>query len=284
MKILIAAKHRYAGGGRYPLEIEKVLKKKGHKVDLIFRIDNLKTRNLFSAILKFRKIASNKKYDVIHSQDWSQALSFFGYKNHVCTYHGLPSNIIASIFHKLVGNRMGERLVSVSPILKRMFKKSKLLYEGVDFKRFKPMKKKKHKGLVVGFAQPFNSSNFEIIKKAVDMIPNAKLLVAKKVPFDKMCEFYNKLDVFISLPFKYAGFNLVWLESMACNIPTIGCNYGIGEKLSIDKVTPPFTIEKVKHAILNAKKRDYRTWLKKNGFSWEKHVNGLLKMYKQVAQ
>lgn len=283
MKILIAAKHKLAGGGRYPLEIQRVLRKKGHKVDLIFRIDDLKTKNLFSARSKFRKIASNKKYDVIHSQDWSQALAFSGYKNHVCTFHGFPRNFFTYCPYLFIGNGLGKRLITVSQILKRRFKKSTLIYEGVDLNKFKPKKRKKNKKLIVGFAQPYlNVYNFNVIKKTVDLIPNAKLLIADNIPFDKMNDFYNKLDVFISLPASYAGFNLVWLESMACNVKTVGCNYGVGKEIPIDKVSTPFTAEKIKYAILHAKKKDYRKWLKKSPFTWEKHVKELLKMYKSV--
>ena len=94
---------------------------------------------------------------------------------------------------------------------------------------------------------------------------------------DKMLEFYNKIEMLISLPPSYTGFGLIFLEAMACNVPKIiGNNYGVGCKLPIDKIEKYKSIEE---AIRKTKEKDYRSLIHKR-FSWKTAVNKLVKLWK----
>jgi len=62
--------------------------------------------------------------------------------------------------------------------------------------------------------------NFHKIKKAVRAV-GKKLLVADNIPPEQMPAFYNKVEMLVSIPPKYTGFGLAWLEAMACGVPCI---------------------------------------------------------------
>jgi glycosyltransferase involved in cell wall biosynthesis len=161
--------------------------------------------------------------------------------------------------------------------MKRRYKDATLIVEGVDLREFKPRKKKP--GELVGVCQGYNLS---AIRKGVDKA-GMKLVEAKGIPFNKMPEFYGSIDIFISLPPRTTGFNLVWLEAMASGKPTIGSEWGIGEVLPIDKVKDNNPSE-IADKLGSAKYRNYRQWIKKHEMTWKKHVDGLIKVYSSVGR
>jgi len=167
--------------------------------------------------------------------------------------------------------------------VKKKFPKANKIYNGVDLEKFKPLKKIKRIPNSVGIVKrkiyvrgdPYNYKKIEEASKKI----GKELIVAKNIPNEKMPEFYNKIEIFVSLPPKHAGFNLVWLEAMASGVPkVIGSNSGIGNKLPIDKIE---NFKSIEEAIKNTQKRDYREWLKKNNFTWESHVDKLIKFFKE---
>ena len=174
---------------------------------------------------------------------------------------------------------MGRKLIVVGDSLKKRFSKSNLMYSGVDLNKFKQIKNIKKIKNSVGFANwPTDEYNFSVMKKAVEN-SGKKLVIAENVPKEKMPEFYNKIEAFISLPPEYTGFNLVWLEAMSCGVPKIiGNKAGIGKKLPIDHIEDFSSIEK---AIKSSKRRNYRKWVLDNNFTWENHVNKFLNVLKK---
>lgn len=276
MKILILIQRWEGGVGRYVSEIKKELEKRKNKVKVISREDDLKETSFLKSILKLRKISKSEKYDLIYSQDWNTTLPLLGMKNHYACFHGTHPKGVSKIIQKITGILMGKRLIVVGNTLKKMFPKSNLNYEGVNTNLFKPLKIKKIKNSVGFVNWKTEQYNYPEIKKAVGK-EGKRLLIAGNVPKEKMPEFYNKIEMFISLPPSYAGFNLSWLEAMACRVPKIiGNKYGVGAELLITHVEDFGSIEE---AIKNAKRRNYRTESMK--FSWKTHVNKLLDIFEK---
>jgi hypothetical protein len=101
------------------------------------------------------------------------------------------------------------------------------------------------------------------------------LLVATKIPFNRMNEYYNKCKIFVSLPPVDAGFNLCWFEAMAAEVPmVIGNNEGAGIKLPIKKVEKIGEIEKIK---FKSDGKFYRKWLK-GKYTWKNQAKRLIEV------
>lgn len=109
-----------------------------------------------------------------------------------------------------------------------------------------------------------------------------------KLPFNELPEFYSKIGIFVSVPYKQAGFNLVWLEALACEVPyVIGTDVGIGEILPIYKISSFNELEDILHRIKNndlKPLKSLRRWIIKNKLTWEASVDKLLKLYGKVLK
>lgn len=287
MKILIFLKKWKGGVGVVVNSIKKELELRGHKVICISREEDLNSysliKNLFWLRKEYKKIIKKENPDIIYTQDWSTALPLlFPFrifkKKHFCCFHGNQLGK-TKIFQSIIGKIMGKHLVVVGDSLKKRFPKSKLIYNGVDFNRFKDLRKKrKYLGWI--------NKPTEILKKEeiLDLANKLKLkpLIVENfsIPFDRMNEdFYNRCKIFISLPSKSAGFNLCWIEAMAARVPKIiGNNEGIGWKLNIDKIKKG---EKIEEVIKRARPKDYRKEIEKSDFTWKKHVDKLLENWER---
>ena len=269
-KILFVITKWEGGVGRYVMETTKEIRKRGFDVKVISRDNDIGT-GFLGSFLKLRHAVKHEKYDFLFTNDWSTALPLLGIKNHYCIFHGYSPNFPANVLQNLVYNVIGKRVIVVGDMLKRKYPKSKLIYEGVDTNSFKPKPKKKH-GKTVGFVQNTEDRTyrFSVIRDALEKT-GFELVVARGIPAKKMPDFYNSIDVFISIPDSRSGFNLCWLEAMACNTPTIGNTSGIGGKLPIIKISEPPNKKKVVAGVkkaLKQKKIDHRGWLIDNGFTW----------------
>ena len=273
MKILLIHKTNVGGVARYVSEVKKVLINLGYDVDEITRNEDFKINSFLKSITLIKKFRNlSKKYDLIISNDWSIAFLFLGVKNNISVFHGFPTNIFAKIIQNLIIKILGKKSIVVSKYMGKKYKNSKVIEEGVNLDTFKPLKNIRIKNLV-GVAQPYNLDLIKLVVKKLGL----KLIIAKGIPKEKMNEFYNKLSLFISIPPKTTGFNLVWLEAMASNTPTIGTNYGVGEELPITKINLENERELKKAIKIEMKKKNkYRRWLIKNNYTWEKHVKDLL--------
>ena len=229
MKVLFVITRRVGGVWRRVSELKECLKKLGWDVEVLSRDEDVGT-GFIGSFVKLRRKVKKKTYDVLIAEDWSIALPLLGMKNLFCTFNGLSPNFPANMLQKLVYLCLGRRTIVVSNSLKEHFPKAKLIYGGVNLNAFRPKKAKRSKKFRLGFAQNrFDETyRFELVKRVVDRIKDVELVVAEGIPSEEMPDFYNSLDAFISIPDKRAGFNLCWLEAMACNIPTIGNDNGIG--------------------------------------------------------
>jgi len=190
---------------------------------------------------------------------------------------------------------MSKKIIVVSDELKDKFKKSSLIYRGVNFKEFKPLGKKRD--FIGGLDRTYETISKEELNKISEKT-GLKLKIAKDIPKTKMNNFYNNCKVFVSLP-RTGGFNNVWAEAMAAGVPiVIGNMKGPGRKFPFNKVSKEEKriegkrqkseiiernyVGEIIKIIKNPKKVKYREWLIKNGFSWEekaKEVENFLEGY-----
>ncbi|MFC1710684.1 glycosyltransferase [Nanoarchaeota archaeon] len=294
MKILIVLqnmgqkKGKPGGVGNASNEIQKALNKKGHEVDILSREDNLKIYSALGSIFplrkKIRQLMKKEKYDVIYTQDWGMTLPMLlpyriFKKQHFVCFCGRQENIFI-IIQDLVGKIMGKRLVVIGDRLKKAFPKATLIYRGVNFKWFKPLRKKRDS---IGFVDKPSELITKEELKEIATRTGLKPITAKNIPINKMNEkFYSKCKVFISLP-PQAGYNNVWNEAMASGAPiVIGNDRGAGTMLPFDKVNKGENrVEKITKIVKNPKKINYRKWLIDNGFSWKENANKLLRYFKK---
>jgi len=294
MKILILFKKWPGGVGSVVKEISDELEKRGHKVKVISREDDLKIYSLLKSVFLIRKkiknIMKKENYDIIYTQDWSMAFPLLFpkrlfFEKLFCVFNGEnPKKQIGGYYlQKIIGKIMGKKLIVCNDILKKNFPESNLIYNRVNSNIFKPNPRIKKIKDSVGFANwKTNIYNYEKIKKSVAKT-GKKLITTGDILKEKMPDFYRQLEVFISLQPSYAGFGLVYLEAMASGVPKI-----IGNKFGGGKVLPITKIEdydgNIEKAILNAKKRNYRKWIIENNFTWEDAVEKLIKIFEKNAK
>jgi len=287
MKILIFLKKWKGGMGVVVKSVKKELEKRGHKVMCISREEDLKLfssiKNLFWLRKKYTELIKKENPDIIYTQDWSMALPLiFPYKKynnkHFCCFQGIQPGK-GAVIQKIIGYLMGRKLIVVGNSLKKKFPKSILIYNGIDFEEFEPNKKIKKIKNSVGFVNwKTNDYNYEKIKKAVKDA-NKKLFVAENIPYKQMPKFYQKLECFISLPPKCTGFNMSWIEAMACGVPKIiGNNAGIGSKLNINKVE---NFTSIIDAIKNCENKKFDLNKIKEMFITSGSVNKMLKIWEK---
>jgi glycosyltransferase involved in cell wall biosynthesis len=285
MKILIFLKKWPGGVGVVVNSIKKEFEKKEHKVVCISREDDLNCFSSFKRLFWLRKkyieLIKKEKPHIIYTQDWSMALPLlFPYKiynkKHFCCFHG---NQISNtkFLQTFIGKLMKNRLVVVGDSLKDRFLSSNKIYNGIDFELFKPNKKINKIKNSVGFVNwKTGEYHYEKIYNACIKL-GKEFIVAENIPYKKMPDFYNKLDCFISLPPKGAGFNMSWIEAMACGVPKIiGNNEGIGFKLDINYIEK---FSSIKDSLINCKIKNPDFEFLKNNFGSDKQVNKLLKVF-----
>lgn len=279
MKVLMVHKTRIGGVSAHVSDLKKELIKQKFKVDEVSRVEDLGFGGFLSSYFKmkkfFRKMSS--KYNVIHVHDWSLAYPAIksGIKNLVCTFHGFPTHFIAKIFQNYCIKKLDSRAVVVS--LKMVVNGANYIPNGVDLNLFKASKKFRRDMNLVGVAQKYNLSEIKKVVKSLGF----KFVVANTIPHDKMPEFYSKIGIFVSIPPECTGFNLVWIEAMACGVPhVIGDSSGVGYQLPIHKVD---NFDDLGKLLSNIKKLtplgNQRKWIEKNQMTWKDHVKKLKLVY-----
>ena len=289
MKILILLKNWEGGVGNAILSLKKELEKKGCIIKIISRENDLKIFSLRKSIFpireKIKNLIKNKEYDIIYTQDWSLAFPLiFPYpifkKNHFCCFHGNDKFFLSLIFQKLIGKIMGKRLIVVGDALKKQFPRSNLIFNGVDLKKFKPLKGIKRLKNSIGFVNwKTEEYHFNEVTQSAKSLKK-RLFIAEKILPEEMPEFYNKIEMLISLPPSYTGFGLTWLEAMASGVPKIiGNRFGIGKKLPIEHIE---NYRNLKEAISKSKSKNYRYWIKKEGkeYNWNICSEKIIKIFK----
>jgi glycosyltransferase involved in cell wall biosynthesis len=194
-------------------------------------------------------------------------------------------------------------------------KKIKVIYNGVDISKFKPMDKRtarKTLGLPedcnfaiwVGNNPPLKGLKIAI--KAVKDIKNLYLLVAgiSGENFDnvlfygmvadpkKLCTLYNAAD-FLILPTLYEGFPLVPLEALACGVPIIISKEcptreiirdGV-EGFIVDQRKPECYAEKILTLLNDYSSKETSIHCRRlsENYSWSNAVKEYIKLYSQVV-
>jgi glycosyltransferase involved in cell wall biosynthesis len=273
MKILMFIK-KWGGGIKTVVEsVSRELELKGHEVEVISREEDLKCFSTIKAFFKSRKAVAEKDYDILYSQDWSCALLNMLKRRHYVCFHGNDPNFIGRLIQTIIGRMMGNKLIVVGPTLKKRFPKSNLIHNGVDTKKFRPLRKKRtYLGWMDKGTETLNKEGMEKLCKGL----KTPLLIAEKIPHEKMNDFYNQCKIFISLPPESAGFNLCWVEAMASGVPVvIGNKEGIGSQLPINKIED---FKDIKDAVINSKEKNYKKFIEKE-FMWDNHVKKLIKLW-----
>lgn len=236
MKILIVLIRWKGGVGRVVENVKRELELKGHEVEVISREDDLKCFSAIKSFFKLRKLVKEKDYDILYSQDWSCALPNMLKKHHYVCFHGRETK--TRLLHLLIGKLKGNKLTVVGDTLKKEFPKSTLVYNGVDRTLFKKIDDIKRIKNSIGFANwETDEYSYKEIKEAADNLGMNFIDTNLKLNKKEMVKFYNGIEVFISLPKPFAGFNISWIEAMACGVPKIIGNYnGIGRSLDINHV------------------------------------------------
>lgn len=226
MKILTYVLRRKGGVGRVISSLEPELNKLGHTLKIISREDDLKSFSLVGSIIKMNKDIKKRDYDVLLTNDWSIALPFLLRRNHFSIFHGAEDKKSSIRFQKLVGNLMGRNLMVVSFNMLKKFKKASLTENGVDTKKFFDMKRtRRYYGWIKRDYDVINESEVRFLAKQRGL----KVSIAENIAPDKMNEWYNSLEVFMSMPPEKAGFNLCWVEAFRAGVPIIlGNNNGVG--------------------------------------------------------
>ncbi len=295
MKILHVIRRWKGGVGTYVQEVCTELEKLGHEVKVISREDDLGCFSLRKSFSVLRTAVKKENADVINAHDWSIALPLLGLKNLVVTFHAVEPSLRSRILQRLVYSRA--KVIAVSNSVKKKYPKAEVVLEGVNLKLFKPVKgfELDVKKPVIGFAQAKNKLyNYSSVVDAVDTIGGTLLTTGTRdnrsislgyLERQELSKFYSSLDAFVSLPYKGAGFNLVWLEAMACEIPTVGNYEGVGGELPIVHVKdnkPEKIADAIKKALELKGKTNYREWIRKKGLTWEHTAKKLVEVYERL--
>jgi glycosyltransferase involved in cell wall biosynthesis len=273
---------KWEGGvGVVAKNIKKELEVNGHEVKVISRQNDLGIYSFLKSIFKLRKIVNRvgKNYDIIYTQDWGMTLPLLLpipllRKKHFCCFHGIQPGPLF-LLQKITGKLMGRKLIVIGDSLKEIFPKSNLIFNGARLDIFKPIKKIKKIKNSVGFANwKIKVYNYEKIKKAVEE-SGKKFMVAEGIPYEKMPEFYNQVETFISLPPLYTSCAMVWLEALACGVPKIIGNHA-GIRFPINYIED---FKDIKDALHNALEKDSKKFPFEK-FTWKYHTSNLLNVFK----
>lgn len=249
------------------------MEKAGHEVITLSREEDLKCFSTKAAWWKLRKKVKEIKPDIIYTHDWSCALPILLFKNHFVHLYGFETE--NPIFQKIVGRLKGKKVTITNKTLKKQFPKATVSRPGVDLDEFYDMKQKRTPNSV-GFANwETDFYSYDKIKKAVENLGYIFITTGMKLKKEDIPKFYNKIETFISLPPKSAGFNMSWIEAMACGVPKIIGNYnGVGKILDINHVED---FENIEDALKNAGiKKNYKIDPK---FNWEVQTNKILELF-----
>jgi len=280
-------KKREGGVSIHVKEVSRELKKMGFRVDEITRNEDLRLTSFFTSYhrmkLLFKKLS--RKYDVIHCHDWSIAYPALkaSIKNLVATFHAFPTNPVAKIFEDYCINQLSFRAIVISPRMKRIYNNATLIPNGVNLSIFRKLESIRRVKNLVGLAQKYNLRKIISVlkKKHFDFV-----FTDNKLKYEDLGKFYSRIEIFISVPYEAAGFNMVWLEAMACEVPyIIGTKAGIGEMLPIIKISGirelPDLLNRIREGKITPLK-DQRKWILMNNLTWKNHAKKLVKLYEEI--
>lgn len=265
------------GGVQHVLHtLRDVFLTEGHKVDLIDPY--AKNQGWLSKKAPFRAALSlliryseslKQKYDlVICNGEYAFGVShprcinlfhgsYFGYRKNLHDFLTTKQQVSLKIMSFV--QRFGakeKRVVAVSEYTRRHLKDQgidvdRVIYNGVDTDLFRPLKgsAKNDRLLAVG-RYDYYGKGFDILEGlcsrglkvecVTDIDPGPAIQKLDVTSLVQLVQVYNEHRILVH-PSRFEGFGLVPLEAMACGIPILMGNVGVG--IDIKKKLPEFVVE-----------------------------------------
>jgi len=301
MRILMVYPLQEIGGVEtWIREITKILAKKGHEVSISepkYVFKSYREKKLY-ILFKYKP---PEDVDIIHLHEFS----FHSLKSNkpiISTYHGSAwgrfitlksyTAFVSGIMEK-IRYKLSDINVVVSRESQRWLPNSIYIPNGVDPRKFRPLKRKKEdsdgKIKIIWRGRYATYKGYHVICKLKKIF---HVIETPIVPYSKLVEIYNMADVFV-LPSLYEGMPLTVLEAMACGLPVVAYRAGGLPDCVFDDINGYLVepnnvgelIEKIKMAYENRERlgRNGRTLVEKI-FNWDYVAKRYIELYENIVR